>query len=324
MYLYFAPMEGVTGADFRRVHRAMFPEADRCFAPFIAPDAGGNFKKSHLRALLPDLNRGVPLVPQILANSAQGFLGAAKTLAELGYTEVNLNAGCPSGTVVAKHKGAGMLADPASLDAFLNEVFSHTPIAVSVKTRLGLHSTEEFPAILEVYNRYPIRELIVHARDRDGMYRSVPDRKAFKAAMAECRCPICYNGDIFTAEDAKAVCREMPSLERLMLGRGAVCNPALFRELRGGEALRREELRAFHDALLEETLRSGLPPVYALARMKELWSYLIGHFPNSARAYKALNKVREITAYRAAVDAVFADGVFEPEARLCTWEGAAP
>lgn len=315
MFLSFAPMEGLTGADFRRVHRAFFPEADCYYAPFIAPDAAGNFKKSHLRALLPDSNRGIPLVPQILANSASAFLGAANTLAELGYSEVNLNAGCPSGTVVSKHKGAGMLADLGSLDAFLEEVFAHTPVAVSVKTRLGLHSTEEFPAILEIYNRYPIRELIVHARDREGMYRSVPDRKAFAAAMADCRCPICYNGNLFSAEDARGLQEELPGLERLMLGRGAVCDPALFREIRGGKALEREELRAFHDALLEQTLRSGLPPVYALARMKELWFYLIAHFPEAGRAYKALNKSRDLAAYRTAVGAVFASDSFKPQAR---------
>ena len=105
MLLSFAPMEGVTNAEYRRVHRRFFPEADRYYAPFIAPDAGGRFKRSHLNALLPEANEGVRLVPQILANNAEAFLGAAETLAELGYTEVNLNAGCPSGTVVSKHKG---------------------------------------------------------------------------------------------------------------------------------------------------------------------------------------------------------------------------
>ena len=316
MLLSFAPMEGVTGADFRRVHRRLFPEADRYYAPFIAPDAAGRFKHSHLRALLPEANEGLPLVPQILTNSAPAFLCASRTLAELGYTEVDLNAGCPSGTVVGKHKGAGMLGDPAALDAFLDEVFSRTPVAVSVKTRLGLHSTAEFPALLAVYRRYPLAELIVHARDRAGMYRSACDRAAFAAALEDAPWPVCYNGDVFAAEDLAALRRAFPGLDRVMLGRGAAANPALFRVLRGGAPLGREELRAFHDALLDEALKSGLPPVYAIARMKELWSYLICLFPDGAKQYKALNKSRDLAAYRAAVSALFASAAFDPTARF--------
>ena len=316
MLLSFAPMEGVTNAEYRRVHRRFFPEADRYYAPFIAPDAGGRFKRSHLNALLPEANEGVRLVPQILANNAEAFLGAAETLAELGYTEVNLNAGCPSGTVVSKHKGAGMLGDAAALDAFLKEVFRRTPVAVSVKTRLGLHSTADFPTLLAVYRRYPLSELIVHARDREGMYQSKPDRAAFAAALEDAPWPVCYNGNVFTAEDLASLRRDFPALERVMLGRGAVTNPALFRVLRGGEPLRREELRAFHDALLDEALQGGLPPVYALARMKEIWYYMIWLFPDSAKLCKALNKSRDLSAYRDAVSALFAQAAFDPAARF--------
>ena len=316
MQLFFAPMEGVTGAEYRRVHRRFFPEADRYYAPFLSPDAAGQIKRSHLRALSPEENEGLPLVPQILTNSASSFLAAAKTLAELGYAEVDLNAGCPSGTVVSKHKGAGMLGDPAALDAFLDEVFSGTPVAVSVKTRLGLSSAAEFPALLAVYRRYPLAELIVHARDRKGMYQSAPDREAFALAMENAPWPVCYNGDLFSAEDLASLRREFPTLERVMLGRGAAADPALFRVLRGGNPLSREELRGFHDALLDETLAGGLPPLFAVARMKELWSYLICLFPDSARLYKALNRSRDLAAYRDAVSALFQGAAFDPSARF--------
>ena len=312
MLLYFAPMEGVTGAVFRRVHHEMFPGVDRYFAPFIAPDAAGRFKTSHLRALLPDNNGGVPLTPQILANSAAAFLGAAETLASLGYTELNLNAGCPSGTVVSKHKGAGMLAELDTLDAFLDEVCTRSPLPISVKTRLGLQSTTEFPKILEVFCRYPLRELIVHARDRAGMYQSVPDRAAFLAALGRCPFPLCYNGDIFSPGDFEALREQTPGLSRVMLGRGAVANPALFRQLRGGSVLQLAELRAFHDALLARSLDEGLAPSYALARMKELWFYFICLFPGSEKTAKTLYKSRRLEDYRAAAAALFEGGFFEP------------
>ncbi len=316
MVLSFAPMEGVTGAAFRRVHRRLFEGADRYYAPFLAPDAQGRCKQSHWRALLPEANEAVPLVPQILTNSPEAFLSAARALAAIGYHEVNLNAGCPSGTVVSKNKGAGMLGDPAALDRFLDAVFRQTPVAVSVKTRLGLHSAAEFPALLEVYRRYPLAELIVHARDREGMYRSPCDHAAFAAALEDAPWPVCYNGDLFTAADLFSLRREFPALERGMLGRGAVTNPALFRECCGGAPLGREELRAFHDGILEELLSEGLPPVYVPPRMKELWYYWACLFPGSEKLLKVMKKSRDLPAYRAAAAAIFDTADFDPNARF--------
>ena len=313
MILSFAPMEGVTGASYRRIHSEMFPGADRYYAPFIAPDSQGNFRLKHLRDVLPDNNRGIALVPQILANSPEAFLAVARQLRELGYEEVNLNAGCPSGTVVSKHKGAGMLADPAALDAFLRRVFDEAPVKISVKTRMGLNSTEEFPSILEIYKRYPLSELIIHARDRAGMYQSRPDQEAFAWAFGGCPFPVCYNGNLFNAEHLRSLTEKVPGLERVMLGRGAAANPALFRVLRGGAPLERQELREFHDRLLADALSSGLSDHYAMARMKELWYYMIHMFPDSARAYKALNKSRCLSDYRSAAETIFSSCPFDPD-----------
>ena len=190
MTLSFAPMEGVTGYVFRRVHHAHFPQADKYYAPFIAPDSKGEFKISRLRDILPENNDTITLVPQVLANDAEAFLHVARQLADMGYKEVNLNIGCPSATVVSKHKGAAMLREPERLDAFLADIYARTPIAVSVKTRLGFASTAEFESLMGVFERYPIHELIVHARDREGMYRSEPDRDAFAAALRQSRFPV--------------------------------------------------------------------------------------------------------------------------------------
>ena len=267
----------------------------------------------HLRDVLPDNNRGIALVPQILANSPEAFLSVAAQLKELGYEEVNLNAGCPSGTVVAKHKGAGMLSDLSSLDAFLSRVFEAAPVKVSVKTRMGMNSTDEFPAILDVYKRYPLSELIIHARDRAGQYKSRPDREAFARAFEGCPFPLCYNGNIFNAEHMASLTAQVPGLSRVMLGRGAAANPALFRVLKGGPALGRDELREFHDRLLDDALSSGLSPHYAMARMKELWYYMIWMFPGSEKEFKALNKSRSLDDFRAAVSCIFSSCAFDPD-----------
>ena len=314
MELYFAPMEGVTTYLYRRLHAEMFPGADRYYAPFLAPDGQGNCRSNSLRDLLPENNRDIPLVPQILCNRAEAFLRVAKLLADMGYKEVNLNAGCPSSTVVPKHKGAGMLLDLNSLDSFLAEVFSRCPLRVSVKTRLGLESTAEFPAILEIYNRYPIHELIIHARDRAGMYKSKPDLDAFAAAHAHSRAPVCYNGNLFSTGAVDSLLATAPGLPAAMLGRGAVADPALFRQLRGGAPLSAEELVEFLDRLGSAFLESGLPERYTLARLKEIWYYTIHMFPGCPKGAKAINKAQTLSDYRSAVNTLLLQNSFSPSA----------
>ncbi len=312
MRFSFAPMEGVTSHVYRRVHAEMFPGVERYYSPFIAPNGSGRYRAGNLRDILPENNRGVDLVPQILCSRPEPFLAVARELAAMGYREVNLNAGCPSGTVVPKHKGAGLLGDLPALDALLEEIFSRCPLAVSVKTRMGLESTEEFGAILEIYNKYPLSLLIIHARDRAGMYKSRPDLAGFTRALAASKNPVCYNGSVFSGAALAAVEAAAPGLEQVMLGRGAAANPALFRQLSQGRALEAEELRAFHGQLLDAWLAQGLGERHCLARMKELWYYMIHMFPGASA--KRLNKAQTLAAYRAEAEALFASGAFSAEA----------
>lgn len=316
MFLSFAPMEGVTSCCFRRVHARLFPGADRYYSPFLAPGLEGKVKRGALRDILPENNQGVSVIPQILCNRPQPFIILAGELKAMGYTQVNLNAGCPSGTVVPKHKGAGMLADPEGFRFFLDEVCEKSPLAVSVKLRMGLSSTAEFPALFELLRPYPLREVIVHARDRQGFYRSRPDLKAFQALYASAPWPICYNGNLLDRESFERVSGACPGLERFMLGRGAAANPALFRIIKGGAPLEAEQLHEFVLELLEEFLRDGLQEGYALSRSKELWYYCSHMFPGGEREIRRLNKARSLADYRSALEALFASGLFDPDSRF--------
>ena len=310
MQLSFAPMEGISSRIYRQTHARLFGGVEEYFAPFIAPDGSGKFKASALRDVLPENSQGIRLIPQLLVNRAEPFLQVAEQLHSLGYAEVNLNIGCPSGTVVAKHKGAGMLLDLRSLDDCLADIFSRCPIAVSIKTRMGVERTEEFEEILEIYSKYPIKRLIIHARARAGMYKSRVDLPAFLAALPKCRCPVWYNGDVFSPEDMDKL-QAADGLAGVMLGRGAVADPALPRLLRGGNGLSAGELKAFHDALLERFLAEGLGEQAAMARLKELWFYMLYKFPDSRKEAKALLKAQRLSDYTAAVEALFASGKFD-------------
>ncbi|MBR5538038.1 MAG: tRNA-dihydrouridine synthase family protein [Clostridia bacterium] len=304
--IHCAPMEGVTRAIFRREHHALFGGCDSYVTPFLAPSADGVFSEKELREVLPEACAGVPTVPQLITARPEHFLWAAEKMGELGYRQVDLNLGCPSGTVVAKHKGSGMLADPETLDRFFDAVFQGMPggMTLSVKTRIGLEDKDNWPRLLEIFDRYPIALLTVHPRLRRQFYKGKPDLEAFLAALEGVHLPLCYNGDIFTVEDARALRQRFPTVEQLMVGRGLVANPALAREIRGGAPLTGAELRQFHDSLLEGYCACILGEVNILHKMKELWNYWACLFPEDKKGVKALRKSRDLAEYRRAARAV--------------------
>lgn len=300
MNYYFAPMEGITGYVYRNVHRRHFPGMDKYFSPFLTPGARPAMSPRECRDVLPERNQGCPLVPQILTNRAENFVSACGSLKEYGYREVNLNLGCPSGTVVSKGKGSGFLAYPRELDGFLEEVFSRAELPISIKTRIGKEDAQEFGPLLEIFNKYPIKELIIHPRVQTDYYKNSPNMEVFAQALASARMPVCYNGDLFTREACQEFARQFPQVKTVMLGRGMLRNPALAQELQGGPALTRESLSSFLDDLCGEygEVLSGERPV--LFKMKELWFYMGNLFEDGKKCLKRIKKAQRLSEYKEA------------------------
>lgn len=301
MHYYFAPLEGLTDSVYRRLHHAYFGGVDRYYMPFLSPTMH--------RTLSAKENRELPMadtvpflaVPQVLTKSPQDFLWAAALCRDRGYAEINLNVGCPSGTVVAKGKGAGMLEDLDSLDRFLDAVFSETPLPISVKTRLGISDPSEFPALLEIYNRYPIRELTIHPRVRKQFYQGSVDKEMFRYAIRASKNPLCYNGDLFSCRDCSQTAAEFSRISALMLGRGLIADPGML--LPGGT--KRSTLEAFHNALLEEYTQQFGGSRNAMFRLKESWSYWLPKFENSEKLGKQLRKATDLAQYRCITEQIF-------------------
>ena len=289
MRYYLAPMEGLTDSIYRRLHHKHFGGVDAYFMPFLSP--------TQHRVLTHREERELPLadslelyaVPQVLTKNAQDFLWAAQVCAHRGYDQVNLNIGCPSGTVVSKGKGSGMLRNPDELDAFLEEIFSASPIPISVKTRLGLKDPEEFPRLLEILNRYPIRELTVHPRVREDFYKGSVRKEWFAYALEHSKNPLCCNGDILTRQEADAV----SGVEAVMIGRALIADPGL---LSGGST--RQQLKAFLEELLEEYTEAFGSYRNAMFRMKENWGFLRCRFEGSDKLWKQLRKTTDPSEYR--------------------------
>ena len=301
MRYYFAPMEGITDAPYRKVHHSFFPGLDAYYMPFISPTMHRTLTNRESRDL--PMADSVPFraVPQILTKVPEDFLWAAGQCAQRGYDEVNLNVGCPSGTVVSKGKGAGMLADPAKLDEFLDKIFENSPLPISVKTRLGMTDAEEFPKLLEVFNQYPIRELTVHPRVRKQFYKGGVDPEMFRYALENSKNKLCYNGNLRTLSQVRCFEAEFPQIEAVMIGRGLVGNPAMFHP--GTSA---ETLRAFHDALLETYIETFGSARNAIFRLKENWHCMILLFDGSEKLWKKLRKTTDIGEYRAITAEIFA------------------
>ena len=249
MRLYTAPLEGITGHVFRTALNECFGPADKYFIPFIKPNQRGHFSSREKEDILPEHNRGMYAVPQILTNSVDDFVRTAEKLQSYGYREINLNLGCPSGTVVSKGRGSGFLAFPDELDRFLDGVFAQTEAEISIKTRIGKDSPEEFGRLLEIYGKYPVKELIIHPRIQKDQYKYTPRWDVFREACQKSRIPLCYNGDMFSAEAYRRAAAAFPEVDTWMFGRGLLMNPGLCREIRQGIGLDKETLRRFHDKL---------------------------------------------------------------------------
>ena len=301
MQYYFAPLEGLTDFVYRKLHNQFYPGIDRYYIPFLSPTVH--------RALTPRESKEIPFatfrgfteIPQLLTKNASDFIWMAEQCSQRGYQEVNLNLGCPSGTVTAKKKGAGMLEDLDQLDAFLNTVFHTSTVPISIKTRLGLHSTDEFPKILEIFNRYPICQLIVHPRSRDGFYTAPIDMDIFDFAVQNSKNPVCYNGNLCTKAEITSLATKYKSLSSVMLGRGLIGNPGML----SANSTSINNLRNFHNELLEGYLSEFGGARNAMFRLKEHWRYWFCLFQDADKYQKQIRKTTDLQEYRHITSQIF-------------------
>lgn len=313
MKYYLAPMEGLTTYTFRTVWNTYYGGMDKYFTPFISNRRMNSRERNDI---LPEHNEGMHTVPQILTNRADEFLALAGQLADYGYTCVNLNLGCPSGTVVSRNRGAGFLSVPRELDRFLAEIFSKCPIRISVKTRIGVEDPEEWRLLLAIYESYPLEELIIHPRLQQEGYAGTPHMEAFAEAVSRLTCPLCYNGDITSPTSLMRLRERFPNLETVMLGRGILQNPALLSQIESPTSCDAElsTLRAFHDTLLSRYREIMSGDTNTLYKMKDLWTFLGRSFSDADRHLKKIKKADSISDYKIAVGNLFRECEFHPPA----------
>lgn len=301
MYFDFAPMEGLTDHIYRELHHRYFPGVDRYYTPFFSPTIHRSLTPRERLELPPVDSIGYRLVPQILTKVPEDFLWMAEQCREQGYSVVNLNLGCPSGTVTAKGKGAGMLSNPDTLDRFLDAIFSKSPLPISLKTRLGMENPEDFVKILPIFNRYPVAELILHPRVRKDFYKLPVRREWLDYTLENTKIPLCYNGNITSLEEISQFSARYPQVKGIMLGRGLIGDPGMHSP--GGTTI--ASLEAFFEALLEGYLEAFGGSRNAMFRLKEHWSYLLCRFEGWEKLGKRLRKTTSLEEYRTITHEIF-------------------
>jgi len=307
--IYQAPLQGFTDFDFRKALFETFGGIDKFFIPYISYGKGHEIKRSQLREIFPENNLGLTTVPQVLFADLEELNDLAKILVDNGYSEINLNLGCPYPMVTNKGRGSALLLDPEKLNEIFGQLFSKYPgIRFSVKMRAGMDDDHSFVKVFEVLNKYALEEVIFHPRTASQMYDGKANPQLFAEAVTLSKHRLVYNGDIVSAAGFQELQNQFPEQNFWMIGRGLLTNPALASKLKGEtfmEPVLRKKLREFHDQLFEAYSSRLDGSGHILQKMNQFWIYFSDSFENPHKATKLVKKSSNLSKYNAAVSEIF-------------------
>lgn len=304
--IQFAPLQGYTDAAYRRFHNEVYGDSIGCyFTPFIRIEKG-SIRAKDLKDVLPENNVGVNLVPQIIVNSVDEFNFLVDAITSFGYSQIDINVGCPFPLQTNKGRGAGLLPKIDVIKDIFTEVCKRVGVLFSIKMRLGLNDRNESFKLLPIINDTPLRQVVIHPRIGSQQYKGIVDKEAFAQLYDGIIHPVVYNGDIQSIEDIENIAMCYPKLESVMIGRGLLTNPSLGMEYRQGKTLSIEQkltlYKELHDKMFDYYKNVLQGETQLLMKMKSVWDYqepIIGH-----KVLKSIKKSTTIAKYRAAVSAI--------------------
>ena len=305
MQIYFAPLEGITGYVFRNAYAKYYGGIDKYFTPFISPHTKKLMDTREKRDILPENNKGLYIVPQVLTNQAEDLIDLVKQLHEdYGYEEINLNLGCPSKTVTTKGKGSGFLEYPERMEEFFDRYFKASDVKLSIKTRIGYWDIEETEKLFHLYERFPFEEVIIHPRLGSEMYKGTPHYDVFENYLERSKHSLCYNGDINSLEQLQSLDNKWEKCDKFMLGRGLIARPGMLQgsgvceNISQLTQIEREKFQNFHDELVEGYYAYMCEDRNTLFKMKELWTWWAVMFPGQEKTLKKIKKVTTLQEYK--------------------------
>jgi tRNA-dihydrouridine synthase len=308
--LLSSPLQGFTDFRFRNAFNTIFGGIDTFYSPYIRLNGSLVIKKAYERDLLPENNVGLEVIPQIITNDAEEFLFVANYVQQLGYKELNWNLGCPYPMVTKCGMGSGLISDPERIDKILEKVHAESNIIVSMKMRLGYDNNEEILQVLPILEKYPVKNVAIHARIGKQLYKGGVHLDAFEQCVNQTSLKLYYNGDITTVAKFHEMQQRFPTIDHWMIGRGLIADPFLPGMIKSNTTLyptnKLEMFRTFHDTLFQNYSESLSGSTHLLLKMYHLWEYFSVLFSNPHKALKKIKKAGSIKNYQTAVNEILA------------------
>jgi tRNA-dihydrouridine synthase len=310
--LLSSPLQGFTDFRFRNAQNKIFGGIDTYYAPYIRLNGKMVIKASYQRDLLPENNNTLEVIPQIITNDADEFLFVSKYVRELGYKELNWNLGCPYPMVTKCGMGSGLISNTEKINQILHKVHNESDILVSMKMRLGYDTTEEILDVFPILEKYPIKNVAIHARIGKQLYKGGVHLDAFQACVDNTKLKLYYNGDITTVAKFKEMQERFPTIDHWMIGRGLIADPFLPSMIKSNSLEypknKMEMFSEFHDTLYEGYSESLSGSTHILLKMHHLWEYFSVIFSNPHKVAKNIKKAKSIRNYEATVKEIIKAG----------------
>jgi tRNA-dihydrouridine synthase len=313
-FLQLAPMQAMTDIFFMNTYHKIFGGFNEMMAPYILASSKSPIKHGKLKKNFSQIDKNITLVPQLLSNEPEGFLHYANLFYDMGFNKVNLNLGCPFPFVTKKIRGAGLLPYPEKIEHIIKNILFGLKPDLSVKIRLGLYDKNEILPIINILNKYNIKEVIVHPRTAVQKYDGKTDTDFFNEIYPQFTVPVIYNGDIVSKSDIDKLSKQHSHIKGYMIGRGAFINPFVTGEIHGKfihESEKKIKYRQLYYALYEHYKSKTLNNKGLLNRMKELWWYFSQSFEKGDEYFANLRRINDIIEFENYVTEIFETGIFK-------------
>lgn len=307
--LLSSPLQGFTDFRFRNAQHKYFGGIDTYYAPYIRLNGKFKIKSSYERDLIPEHNTVPTVIPQVITSDADEFLFVVKYVQSLGYKELNWNLGCPYPMVAKSGMGSGLICDPAKIDHILKRAHEETDITVSMKMRMGYENSTEILETFPILEKYPLKNVAIHARIGKQLYKGGVDLEAFQKCIDVAKHQLYYNGDITTVEGFKAMQERFPSISHFMLGRGLIADPFLPQMIKDDTTEypkdRWQTFEMFHNEIYHQYDAALSGPTPIKMKMLGFWEYFSKSFSNPHKTYKKIKKATNPKKYQLAVKEIF-------------------
>lgn len=310
MKLYLAPIQGFTNSTFRSYIVQSNSNVAKVFSPFIDAKRFRKEGDKVLKDIVKSIGSEQPLIPQVLGGNGEEVCAVLNRFKELGFTEANINMGCPFPPVANKQMGSGLIPFPEKIDELLR-LATATGIRISVKIRLGWQNADELEAVIPILNKYDLEEVIIHPRYGKQQYKGEVNIEAFAKYAKMLKAPVGYSGDINSVADFERLKEQLPFVDSWMIGRGAIANPILFNAIEAGTEPSRKEvamaIKQLHNLLFSEFEGTLSGPSHLMHKIKPYWDYFEKAFqPELKQMVKKTVKAGTVGNYQVAANDLFA------------------